>query len=393
MWNNVVVYGHDGNHYAYNFQNMIYGTFNQIIGYGGGLLNLYANIASPGYGNLTFVELYGQDVVGGTANCVNLGSNGNQHIALLTFIRPQCIVDSIPGTSPAGNPPTSAQSIWSEDATIYNRRMVGPDLETNVSSGLVLNTGPGDDSDWWSMFTDAGFINAPAWGANGIMFAPPTRNFNDTTSSGAAGVTALFGMPGTHISASASTTYSVLSTLYVAPPIESTNVSATRLDAIYATGEIFSSSDIAGNGLFISGTSSLIGNSAINKNSAANTTEIGDGTTSGAVTIGGASNFTNLGGTVLAIGAVPTPTGTCAVNTQLGGMLAGSFKANGACVAGTVILTFAGKAATNGWSCKAQDLTTPADLMNQTAYGVSSVTFSGSMVTGDLVTFGPCEAF
>jgi hypothetical protein len=135
----------------------------------------------------------------------------------------------------------------------------------------------------------------------------------------------------------------------------------------------------------------VTGGSQFNTNAGSATTEIGDGSTTGAVTIGGASNTVTLGGTVLAGGAVPTPTGTCAINTQLGGNLAGSFKANGACAAGTVILTFA-KAATNGFACDIHDLTTPADALNQTAYGTASATFTGTMVTSDLVAF-KCEGF
>lgn len=91
-------------------------------------------------------------------------------------------------------------------------------------------------------------------------------------------------------------------------------------------------------------------------------------------------------------GPAPTPTGSCAVNTQLGGNTAGSYKANGVCAAGTVILTF-NQTAPNGWTCKAQDLTTPADIINQTAYSQTSVTFTGTMASADLVTFGPCGGF
>jgi hypothetical protein len=88
----------------------------------------------------------------------------------------------------------------------------------------------------------------------------------------------------------------------------------------------------------------------------------------------------------IANGSVPTPTGSCAINTQLGGNTAGSFKANGACAAGTVILTFA-TTAPNGWFCTAHDLTTVADAMNQTAYSTTACTFTGTMVSADLVTF------
>lgn len=88
----------------------------------------------------------------------------------------------------------------------------------------------------------------------------------------------------------------------------------------------------------------------------------------------------------IAFGSPPTATGTCPINTQVGGNTAGSFKANGACAGGTVILTFS-IAAPNGYICTAHDLTTPADLMEQTAYGTASCTLTGSMANADLVTF------
>lgn len=90
-------------------------------------------------------------------------------------------------------------------------------------------------------------------------------------------------------------------------------------------------------------------------------------------------------------GSTPTGTGSCPINTQLGGNTAGSFKANGACAAGTVILTFAFTAPV-GWACDTHDLTTPTDLMNQTAYTTTTATFTGTMANADLVTF-KCRAF
>lgn len=90
-------------------------------------------------------------------------------------------------------------------------------------------------------------------------------------------------------------------------------------------------------------------------------------------------------------GSTPTATGSCTITTKLGGNTAGSFVASGACTGGTVILTF-GFTATNGWACDMHDLTTPADLMTQTAYSATTATFTGSMVSSDLVTW-KCVAF
>ena len=102
-------------------------------------------------------------------------------------------------------------------------------------------------------------------------------------------------------------------------------------------------------------------------------------------------NGTVLVPAITANGSAPTASGSCSVNTQTGGNTAGTFKANGACAAGTVILTFATTQPT-GWVCDTHDQTTVADLMNQTANTTTSVTFSGNMAANDVVAF-KCMGF
>ena len=111
-------------------------------------------------------------------------------------------------------------------------------------------------------------------------------------------------------------------------------------------------------------------------------------TTGGNATIGEQnSNVLTLVGSIAAkAGATPTASGSCAVTNQTGGQIAGSFKANGACSGGTVVLTFAATQA-NGWACDAHDETTPADLMNQTAHTTTSATFTGTMAANDVVVW------
>lgn len=90
-------------------------------------------------------------------------------------------------------------------------------------------------------------------------------------------------------------------------------------------------------------------------------------------------------------GTSPTATGSCAITTKLGGNTVGSFVASGACVAGTVILTFALTAPT-GWTCNTHDTLTPGDAMNLTAYTTTTATLTGTMANSDLVTFD-CRGF
>lgn len=91
-----------------------------------------------------------------------------------------------------------------------------------------------------------------------------------------------------------------------------------------------------------------------------------------------------------ASGSQGANTGTCAINTPVGGQVAGQWKANGACAGGTVILAM--PTASNGWACSAQDMTTPADTIKQTATGASSVTFTATMAGNDVVAY-QCLAY
>lgn len=88
-------------------------------------------------------------------------------------------------------------------------------------------------------------------------------------------------------------------------------------------------------------------------------------------------------------GSAPGISG-CTAGTQLGGNTVGSY-ASGTTGACTVTLTFA-YTAPNGYACKANDLTTPADVQNQTSTTTTTAVISGTTVTGDVINFS-CEAY
>jgi hypothetical protein len=120
------------------------------------------------------------------------------------------------------------------------------------------------------------------------------------------------------------------------------------------------------------------------------------GGTNGTQTYNNGLSWNKLGqitfqNTPLMTGVVPTFTGSCPTNNQLGGQGGGKFQANGACASGTVILTFA-QPATTGFACVTQDLTTVADSMNQTAYSTTTATFTGNMANSDVMTYR-CDGF
>lgn len=77
----------------------------------------------------------------------------------------------------------------------------------------------------------------------------------------------------------------------------------------------------------------------------------------------------------------------CSATALTGGATAGRFTSgvSGTC---TVAITLGGQVATNAWSCWASNLTTPANVLRQTASEYRSTTFSGITVANDVVTFG-----
>jgi len=96
-------------------------------------------------------------------------------------------------------------------------------------------------------------------------------------------------------------------------------------------------------------------------------------------------------GSVIMTGTVPTgTTGTCTASSFVGGALAGKFSA-AVCAGGTFILSGL-PTAPNGYACDAEDQTTPADTLKQTANSTTSVTFTSTTAASDVVVF-KCLAF
>lgn len=117
-----------------------------------------------------------------------------------------------------------------------------------------------------------------------------------------------------------------------------------------------------------------------------------NGFTVGAVTAKGPGTLDALalfqnGGevqTIIATGTAPTRSGTCTTGSPVGGNTAGTFTAT--CTAQTVILTFA-TTAPHGWVCNAQDETTSADALRQTAHSTTSCTLTGTTAAADVIVF------
>lgn len=286
-WDKIIIMGHDGNHYAVNLQNPIYNLINQVVGFGGGLIKITTNAGN--FGNTTFIQPYGIIAAGGTANGIDLSADTAQHLNMIDFIRPQ--VNVVNSGIVSGNPATSAQYIFHQDANTQNVRLVAPDFETNVSANSQYG-GPniGNEYDFGAMFTTAAANNMPAWTTAGAFTAQTARTFTDTTSSGTVAVGANYGLTTGTVKASNATTYTAYATLYLPTPVAGTGATFTTPYSLYATSNILTTGGIAAQ----SGVSNLAGTLQFNVNNSSNTTAIGTGTTSGAVNVGGGSNQINL---------------------------------------------------------------------------------------------------
>jgi hypothetical protein len=110
-----------------------------------------------------------------------------------------------------------------------------------------------------------------------------------------------------------------------------------------------------------------------------------------ALTIKGATQNVVFAAGLVASGTLPTlTTGTCSGSSAAGGSLAGTFVA-ATCAAGTYILSGLPTAPT-GYSCNAEDRTTTADALQQTASSATSATFKATTATSDVIQFN-CLAY
>lgn len=91
-------------------------------------------------------------------------------------------------------------------------------------------------------------------------------------------------------------------------------------------------------------------------------------------------------GAHIAKGSAPVgTTGSCVASSFVGGTTAGKFSA-AVCAGGTIILSGL-PTAPNGYTCSAQDQTTPGDTLKQTANTTTSATFTATTVAADVVVF------
>lgn len=443
-WRKVIVYGHDGNHYAYNLNNFIYDTFIDLQGFGGGGLNLSASSGALHYGNSTFIDPYFQVMAGGTANGFNVTAGGTTDLNLLTFVRPQALSGAASGVTPA---PTSAQFTWSMDTNVASIRLLAYDFESSVGSVPFFNTDPtkGNQFDFWSGYSTSAVSQAPAWTTNGIVLSGPAQNLTDTTSSGTVALTAVAALPADFVAATSATTYTDLVTLYVPSPHASTNVTATNLYAIEANGPVkFPTLTVTGtsslNSFSASGTSSLNGNATVGGTLGVTSTATlsgqsifgfnesgytyglaGSGTYVGRncsnggnegciVGVGGLSLYSAAASSgvasttptlkinansaaatgIVAVGTKFTTSG-CSISSTTGGGTAGTFTLGAnTCTAIVTMNGATGSTSNSGWTCQAHDKTAPTVLIggeSSSTTTTASITIPAGAGATDVISF------
>lgn len=135
VWDNIMVFGTDSNHYSFSLINTYLNKFSHLRSYGGGGFEVFANNISLGTGNNLFMDTYSILASDGTSHGYYLrGTDNNAGQQFLnTFIRMQCNIltsyDTPPVYTKNLQPPNENQKTMYINA--YNRYLsiFSPDYE------------------------------------------------------------------------------------------------------------------------------------------------------------------------------------------------------------------------------------------------------------------------
>jgi hypothetical protein len=133
-WRNVVVFGHDGDHYAFWARNQMQCRWDHLQSYGGGGFYLDSDSHIGNYGNLVATDTTAMLYVGGTAHGFDLRGRTSDSwgvLNLMAFIRPQCNIEhDDDGTFPEiAAAPTNTQYLWTSNHNIDHLTLIAPDFE------------------------------------------------------------------------------------------------------------------------------------------------------------------------------------------------------------------------------------------------------------------------
>jgi Pectate lyase superfamily protein len=141
-WANLMVFGHDGNHYAYHLTNTLEGTFNSLYSFGGGLFYGNCDSGQGNDGNFTGNMWFGFLIQLGTANGIDLEGSGSgpgiQNMISLT--RPQVNIISATGIFPTTTSPVGGgQQALYMNSHLGQYSIIEPDFEPASSAPITLN--------------------------------------------------------------------------------------------------------------------------------------------------------------------------------------------------------------------------------------------------------------
>lgn len=136
FWQNVGLFGHDGDHYMFNLTNILYNTFQNITSYGGGQTKSITTINNGGCGNSVWQRTLSILMCKGSAHCYEFGAPGgglSQQYNL--FMGIQGMTYDATGSFPTTTPP-SGQNMFESLAGCNDFSFINPDLENHAGQGL-----------------------------------------------------------------------------------------------------------------------------------------------------------------------------------------------------------------------------------------------------------------
>jgi hypothetical protein len=147
FWSNVRVFGTDGNHYAFNILNSLYGTFQALRAFGGGGYMNECDSFIINTGNAIFLNPYLQYFAGGGANAFTMKGRGATPgtLNLITWIRPQVIINPVP-TPFAGLGITAiagTNAFWASTNAPNYIEVIQPDFEAPAYGTQPIDFGTG----------------------------------------------------------------------------------------------------------------------------------------------------------------------------------------------------------------------------------------------------------
>jgi hypothetical protein len=137
QWRNLWVYGHDGNHYAFDITNGILNLYEGLYAAGGGGLRLTGSPGAPyNYGNAKVLQTSFSVCAGGSAHGIMLaGPSGG---SFLNFISLDRVGVYVGNTAPGATTPTAAQKALTYSGNVQRCMIAHSTLENNVGGVNTL---------------------------------------------------------------------------------------------------------------------------------------------------------------------------------------------------------------------------------------------------------------